>query len=206
VDASASTDLENQGELEYAMDRDGDGLVDTPWSTTPVLEFSQDTGDWFAFLVVRDPGGLEGRTPVQMLVEPDLRDLQITPSVSVMRWENGNGIDGNVLVEWDLELVVGSGPRFDAVEPVRCWVLDAGTGDTLLVGTPGFVESDPPGIGAWVRTNSALHVSGVLSAHPVPLPEWPCLAPVRFGMELRGGQCGQVLHLEWGSLLVVCDA
>jgi hypothetical protein len=143
---------------------------------------------------------------VQMLVEPDLRDLQITPSVSVMRWENGNGIDGNVLVEWDLELVVGSGPRFDAVEPVRCWVLDAGTGDTLLVGTPGFVESDPQGSGAWVRTNSALHVSGVLSAHPVPLPEWPCLAPVRFGMELRGGQCGQVLHLEWGSLLVVCDA
>jgi hypothetical protein len=56
VDASASIDLENPDGLEYAMDRDGDGLVDTPWSTTPVLEFSQDAGDWFAFLVVRDPG------------------------------------------------------------------------------------------------------------------------------------------------------
>jgi len=205
VDASASTDHENQGELEYAMDRDGDGLVDTPWFTTPVLEFRQDAGDWFAFLVVRDPGGLEGRTEVLLLVEPDLRDLVITPSIDVMRWENGNGIDGNVTVLWELTLVASDPPRLDTVDPVRCWVLDGASGDTLLAGTPGFVEVVPPGNGSWVHSNGSFRVSGILTTAAAPLEEWPCLAPVRFGMELRGGQCGQVLHLEWGSLLVDCD-
>lgn len=205
VDAGTSTDREDPDRLVYAMDFDSDGQVDTPWSTDPVLEFRLDADDWFSTLVVRDPQGLEGYTDVHLGVEPDLLDLAISPEGEVSLWHTGNGQLGAVDVFWNLELVADPAPRFDTVDPVRCWVLDGNTGDTLLAGAPSLVELDPPGEGFWVNSSSALEVSGIVGENPVALEDWPCQAPVRIGVELRGGQCGQVRHIEWGPVPVVCE-
>jgi hypothetical protein len=121
------------------MDWDGDGWLDSPLSTSPVMQFTLDPGTLHPLLWVMDPQEAWSSCALDLAVEPDLRELDILAGAEVWVWEQPNPLFCDLEVLLDVQIHNPGTWRFEHLTVIGFWLV--GETDTLLSGQlhdPGF--------------------------------------------------------------------
>ena len=209
IDASATTDEETPDELEYGIDWNGDGFIDTDWFSAPVFQVPLDPRLDSPLLWVRDPQDRYGSAELDLSLTMDLDSVDVHDYFELSSF---HGSEYNSSPETFWFMLYGNlritTPARDVMQHLRvqaCWALDVASGDTLLY-------REAPDV--WVYHGQEHRVNGITTIHlwveayslGLPIDELVCERECAFGMKLTTDTCPVYRWVLTPNSMSTCNA